>query len=239
MVLIRSCVFAAAFYGWTILLCILFLPGALVTGIMNTRLSSFWCRMSFALARRILHLDYEVRGLEHLPLGACILASKHQSAWDTLVFNILRSDTVLVVKQELFWIPMFGPLLRRSGMVGIDRSGKAATLRKLIEGCQERLAEGRPVVIFPEGTRTAPGTTARYLPGVAALYGACDAPVIPVAVNSGVLWPRRQFRKTPGTIVIEFLPPVPPGLPRKEFMARLQDSIETTSRRIEEEARRR
>jgi 1-acyl-sn-glycerol-3-phosphate acyltransferase len=184
-------------------------------------------------------IEFEVRGRENLPTnGPFIIASKHQSAWDTLIYNIIVLDCAYVVKRELFWFPFFGWFLRRVGMIGIDRKGGASTLKELVADCKACLAAGRSIVIFPQGTRTTPGSQNHYLPGVAALYTNCNVPVVPTALNSGMFWPRRTFLKYPGTVVIEFLPVIEPGLRRSEFSALLEKAIEPATTRIEEEARR-
>jgi len=191
------------------------------------------------IIRKIMGIEFDVRGRENLPAnGPFIIASKHQSAWDTLIYNIIVLDCAYVVKRELFSFPFFGWFLWRVGMIGIDRKGGASTLKQLVANCKARLAEGRSIIIFPQGTRTAPGTQNPYLPGIAALYAQCNVPVVPTALNSGMFWPRRTFLKYPGTIVIEFLPAIEPGLKRREFSARLEAAIEPATTRIEEEARR-
>jgi 1-acyl-sn-glycerol-3-phosphate acyltransferase len=191
------------------------------------------------IIRKIMGIEFDVRGRENLPTnGPFIIASKHQSAWDTLIYNIIVLDCAYVVKRELFSFPFFGWFLWRVGMIGIDRKGGASTLKQLVANCKARLAEGRSIIIFPQGTRTAPGTQNPYLPGIAALYAQCNVPVVPTALNSGMFWPRRTFLKYPGTIVIEFLPAIEPGLKRREFSARLEAAIEPATTRIEEEARR-
>ncbi len=184
-------------------------------------------------------IEYEIRGRENLPTdGPFIIASKHQSAWDTLIYNIIVLDCAYVVKRELFLFPFFGWFLWRVGMIGIDRKGGASTLKRLVASCKARLEVGRSIVIFPQGTRTPPSTKNPYLPGVAALYTQCNVPVVPTALNSGMFWPRRTFLKHPGTVVIEFLPAIEPGLRRREFSTLLEEAIESATTRIEEEAQR-
>jgi 1-acyl-sn-glycerol-3-phosphate acyltransferase len=195
-----------------------------------------------AAARFLVHglglgtVRYEVRGIENLPPGPFIIASKHQSAWDTLIYNKLFPDCAYVLKRELFWFPFFGWFLWRVGMVGIDRSGGAKTLKLLVRGVRDRLAEGRTIIIFPQGTRTAPGAERKYLPGVSAIYAQSGVPVVPVALNSGMFWPRRRFIKRSGTIVLEILPPIAPGLDRRSFDRTLRERIEPATRKLEAEA---
>ena len=183
-------------------------------------------------------IEYEIRGLEHLPkTGPFIVASKHQSAWDTLIYNIIILDCAYVVKRELFWFPFFGWFLRRVGMIGINREGGASTIKYLVAACKQRLAEGRSIIIFPQGTRTPPGATAPYLPGVSAIYSQCNAPVVPAALNSGLFWPRRSFVKRSGKIIVEFLPAIEPGHPRRAFAPQLEAAIEPATARLETEGR--
>lgn len=236
MATLRSTIFAVIFYSWSALLSPLYLPLMLGTRRFFWRCCLSWCRSCMGLIRLLLGISYEVRGREHIEGGPFIIASKHQSAWDTLVYNAILLDCAYVVKRELLWFPFFGWFLWRVGMIGIDRKGGASALKHLVADCKHRLAAGRSVIIFPQGTRTTPGASAPYLPGIAALYTQCNVAVVPAALNSGLFWPRRTFIKYPGRIVVEFQPPIEPGLPRREFAARLEESIETATRKIEGEA---
>ena len=195
-----------------------------------------WCRSCIWLIRFLLRINYEIRGLEYLTGEPVIIASKHQSAWETLVFNTIILDCAYVVKRELLWFPFFGWFLSRLGMIGIDRSGGASALKRLVADCKERLKSGRSIIIFPQGTRTPPGAEQLYLPGTAALYTQCKVPVVPTALNSGIFWPRRTLLKRPGTVIVEFLPPILPGMDRREFSQHLETEIETATMRIELEA---
>jgi 1-acyl-sn-glycerol-3-phosphate acyltransferase len=191
-----------------------------------------WARGVMALLARLVGLRHQVRGSGHLPTGPVVLAAKHQSAWDTVIFYLLFDGPVYVLKKELLAIPIAGWYLRRVGMVGVDRRGGAPALKAMIAGVEAALADGRAVVIFPEGTRTAPGERRPYYPGVAALYTRLGAPVVPVALNSGLFWPRRAFLKRPGRIALEFLPPMAPGLGRRAFTAELERRIEYACARL-------
>jgi len=236
MTAIRSCLFAVLFYGWSALLSPFYVPLMLLPRRMFWFMAWVWVRSCLMLVEHVAGISYEVRGREYLSPGPFIVASKHQSAWDTLIFNKLFEDCAYVLKRELFWFPFFGWFLWRVGMVGIDRSGGAKTLKLLIREVRDRLAEGRPVIIFPQGTRTPPGAERRYLPGVSALYTQCGVNVVPVALNSGMFWPRRRFLKRPGRIVLEILPPIEPGLDRHTFERVLRDRIEPATHALEAEA---
>jgi 1-acyl-sn-glycerol-3-phosphate acyltransferase len=187
------------------------------------------------LLRHLVGLDYEVRGRASMPPGPAIYAFKHQSAWETMVIHLLLPKAAIALKQELMRIPLFGWCLRRTGMIGIDRSGRTRALRSLVEGARAALARGVAVVIFPEGTRMPPGRNAPYHAGVAALYLQLERPVVPVVLNSGLFWGRRSFVKRPGRIVVEFLEPIAPGLERKAFMAELRRRLESAADRLIED----
>ena len=223
---VRGFAFNAAFYSWTVLILFAGVFTAAVSPTSVWATSRFWAHGALVLLRLIVGLRHEIRGRENMPDEPVMLAVKHQSAWETLALNIMLHDPVFVMKQELLQIPFFGWMLRRAGMISVDRAGGAATLRVMVAESRARLADGRPLVIFPEGTRTAPGEHHPYHPGVAALYMALGVPVVPVALNSGLFWPRRSMRLAGGTIIIEFLPPIQPGLPRRVFAAQLEATIE-------------
>ena len=196
------------------------------------RLGAVWVRGTLALLAILVGLRHRVVGLENRLPGAAIYAVKHQSTWDTLIFALLLDEPAYVLKRELMLVPFFGWLLGRAGMIPVDRAGKASALRRMMAAARAIAAAGRPLLIYPEGTRTAPGERRPYQPGVAALYGQLGLPVVPVAVNSGLFWGRRQFVKRPGTITVEFLPAIPPGRPRRAFMAELEDRLETACDRL-------
>lgn len=173
---------------------------------------------------------YEIRGT--LPTGPALIASKHQSMWDTIIFTAILNDPAMVLKAELLWIPYYGWFSKKANMIAIDRGAGASAIRRLSAQGKAALAANRQIVIFPEGTRAAPGAKLDYKPGVAALYRQLGVPCVPVAVNSGLYWPRRRFLRKPGTIVLEFLDPIAPGLDRQTFMAELETRIETATTRL-------
>lgn len=230
---LRSALFNLLAGAWTLLLMLAILPvGPFLGADGMRRYARFWMRGLQALLRLVVGLSYEVRGLENLPDRPVIIASKHQSAWETVFFHLVRVDTVIGLKHELTRIPLFGWYLMIARNIRIDRGGAAKALRSLTEGARRAVAEGCSILIFPEGTRTAPGAPPDYKPGVAALYKELDVPVVPVALNSGLFWGRQSFVKRPGTITVEFLPPIEPGLERKAFMALLEQRIETATDRL-------
>lgn len=226
----RSYVFNILFYAWTTILSIAAIPLLLAPPQYCRALGRFWVRTTFALLAVVVGLRYRVIGGEHVPDGPVIFASKHQSAWDTFAFPVILPHPVYVLKRELVRIPIWGWLLNRSGVIPINRAAGGGAVREMIRSARKVIP--RPIVIFPEGTRTAPGESRRYHPGVAALYRDLGIPVVPVALNSGLFWPRRSRPRRAGTITVEFLPPIPPGLDRQSFMTELKSRIEAASDRL-------
>ncbi|HXQ68222.1 MAG TPA: lysophospholipid acyltransferase family protein [Alphaproteobacteria bacterium] len=232
MTALRSLLFNLAFYGWTALACVVALPTlALPRGVL-VRLARLWARGIVLLLSALLELRHEVRGDIPHPKGGAIYAFKHQSAWDTLLLPLLLQDPAIVLKKELLLIPLFGWYLAKTGQIAIDRRGGAAALKRMVRAAKRCSQAGRPLVIFPEGTRTAPGQHRPYLPGVAALYGQLALPVVPVALNSGLFWPRRSFLKRPGLMTVEFLPAIEPGLSRQGFLDELERRTESACAKL-------
>ena len=172
--------------------------------------------------RVVCNIRVEFRGVEKIPTGPLIVASKHQSMWETLLLPGFFEAPFFVIKRQLNFIPLFGQYLIKTGMVAIDRSEGRRALLSVIRRAAEEVKHGRQFVIFPEGTRTAPGAPPHYKGGVGMVYTECGVPCLPVALNSGLFWPRRTFMRYPGTLVVEFLDPIPPGLKRDEFLARVE-----------------
>jgi len=228
----RAILFTVLFYTWTTLMALLVLPLLLGPPRLMLAHSRFWVRIALWLLRVTVGLTHEVRGREHITDGPALFAVKHQSAWDTLAVNLIIPDAAIVLKRELTWIPLFGWCLLRAHHIPIDRSGGMTALRNMIAVAKNRLSEGRSIVIFPEGTRVAPGTTKPYHAGIAALQSALHVPVVPVALNSGLFWPRRSLALRPGRIVIEILPALPASLPRREFVQALETAIESATNRL-------
>lgn len=236
MILLRAAAFNFAFYVSCLVIGIAVLPGIVLPSAFMQGVGTYWSRYSIWLLRVIVGTDWEVRGTENLPQGPAVFAVKHQSAWDTLFFPAYLGNPAMIAKKELRLIPFYGWYSWRAGTIWVDRKRGLSALRGLVHGARDALNAGRNIVVFPQGTRTRPGQDAAYQPGIAALYAGLDAPVVPVALNSGLYWPRRGFIKRPGTIVVEFLQPVPPGLARAAFQDSLRESIETATARLEDEA---
>ncbi len=236
MRLAKAVVFNLAFFAWTAALGTAGLPFLLTPRAATMRFGRFWAKSVLGLLRAVVGLDHEVRGLDRIPGSGCIIAMKHQSAWDTLILPVVLGDPAVVLKRELLLLPFFGWYAARAGSIAIDRKAGAGALRRMIASARPVAAAGRPIVIFPEGTRVAPGERLPYQPGVAALYQALGLPLVPAAVNSGLFWGRRSFVKRPGRIVLEFLDPIPPGWPRPRLMAELERRIETATSALLHEA---
>ena len=235
MLAIRSALFNILFIGWTIfLLSTLWLLMPIPK--QNFRKAvALWPHGSFPLMRYLLGLTFEQRGLENIPNEPVIYASKHQSAWDTMYFLWHHEDNAYVMKGELNRIPFWKWYMDKCQHVVVDRRGGTSAMREMISNTKSILADKRSVIIFPEGTRVAPGETRRYHPGIAALYSQTNATVIPVALNSGYFWGRRHFIKKPGVLTIQFLPPIPKNMERKAFMKELEIRIESATRKLENE----
>jgi 1-acyl-sn-glycerol-3-phosphate acyltransferase len=235
---LRALLFNIAFYIDTVVIGVLGLPFLLTPRRTAMRFGRFWAQTVLLLLKWTVGLDSEIRGREHIPPGGCLIAMKHQSMWDTLILPPLLGDPAVVIKRELQFVPIYGWYATRAGSIFIDRKGGAGALRRLVGAARRAIAAGRPVVIFPQGTRTASGLPLQdmpYQPGVAALYRELAVPLVPAAVNSGLYWGRRAFVKRRGRIILEFLPPIPPGLPRREVMSELETRIETATATLERE----
>lgn len=232
MIFLRSLLFQMLFYVWTALCAVLGAPFMLGPPLAMMRFGTEWSRVTLWLLRIGARLTHEVRGREHLPAGPALIAMKHQSAWETFAVPVLFPLAAMVIKRELGYVPFYGWYALKAGMIPIDRKGGAKALKRMVDACRDRLSQGRSIMIFPEGTRSAVGAPVHYQPGVAALYSALDVPLVPVAVNSGLFWQRRAFTKRPGRILVEILPAIPPGGERRAVLAELQERIEQATARL-------
>lgn len=236
MIVLRSVAFQLLFLAWTASICLLLLPAVAAPRPAVLALGRLWGRSVLWLLAHVVGLTWESRGRARSAPAAAIYAFKHQSAWETIAISVLLDDPAVVLKRELLSVPLFGWYLRRLRMIAVRRDGGAAALRRMIEAARAEAARGRPIVVFPEGTRTAPGARRPYHHGIAALYRELGAPVVPVALNSGSFWGRRALIKRPGRIAVEFLPPIPAGLSRRAFMTTLEERIETAAGRLAAES---
>ena len=234
---LRSFFFNISFY----LVLIIFLLGGLPAYLAPHRVAvaamQLWSKTCFVLLRLLAGISVEIRGRENLSPGALLVASKHQSLWETVALLSLFDDPAIVLKKELTYIPLFGWFALKLKLVTVDRSAGSKALRNLIQQAKRARDKNRQIIIFPEGTRKAPGAAPDYKPGVAALYKALQVPCLPIALNSGLYWPRRSFLRYPGTIIVEILPPIEAGGGRREFMRTLETAIEEATARLVLEGR--
>jgi 1-acyl-sn-glycerol-3-phosphate acyltransferase len=237
LILVRSIAFNLLFYLNTLIYLVIALPTFFMPYRAIIAVARSWGRTNLVLLRAVAGIDVEVRGRENIPKGPIIVASKHQSAWETFALLPLFDNPVFIVKRELLWIPIFGWLMIKGRMVPVDRSAGSQALVAMTDRARIELADNRQLIIFPEGTRRPAGAEPRYKFGVAHLYAAEGVPCVPVALNSGLFWPRRSIRRLPGTVVVEILDPIAPGGDKDAFFKRLQHDIETATARLIANAR--
>lgn len=236
MLALRSALFNVLFYT----LLIVIMVGGLPTMVMGYRavigLGRAWAKGSLWLLRVVCGTRVEFRGRANIPAEACLLAAKHQSLLEILALCSAFEDFTFVFKRELTHIPLFGWYLARSGQIAVDRGRGRAALDQVSRGARAVLDAGRQVFVFPEGTRRPPDAPASYKAGLSFIYSETGATCLPVAVNTGLFWPRRSFLRRPGTAVIEFLPVIGPGLSRDAFQSRMAGAIEGASLKLMAEA---
>lgn len=240
-IILRSIFFNIAFFGLTAMMALCMLPTVFMPRDKAMKIVSLWVKTVYLLERFFLNLDYEVRGRENLPQsGSFLVAAKHQSAYETMKLHILFEDPAIVLKRELLAIPVWGLFLKKIDPIAIDRSNREHAMKSLIAGALHVRDQGRPIVIFPQGTRVAPDATPDkkpYRAGIAKMAEAANLPIIPMALNTGLFWPRNSWFKRPGKIVFEFLPALPQGLPVTETMALLSEKLETASHALNADSR--
>lgn len=231
LVILRSALFNVLFYLNLFVHFIIAIPTLVMPRIAIIKVATFWGRTNNWLLR-LCGIKVEYRGLEKIPRGALLVASKHQSLWETFALLWLFSDPAFILKRELQWVPFFGWYAMKAGMIPVDRGRRGQALADMTERARIELARGRQIVIFPEGTRRAPGAEPNYKFGIVHLYGETGMTCLPIALNSGLFWPRRSFLRLPGTIVAEILDPIAPGLSKDEFAMRMQQDIEAATARL-------
>ena len=237
LVILRSIVFNLLFYLNLIVQLVFALPTLVMPRMAIVKVATNWGITNLWLLR-LCGIKVEYRGIEKIPPGPLLVASKHQSLWETFALLWLFSDPAFILKRELQWIPLFGWFAWKARMIPVDRGRRSQALAEMAERARGALDGGRQIVIFPEGTRRAPGAEPSYKYGIVHLYAETGIACLPIALNSGLFWPRRSFLRYPGTIVAEILDPIPPGLSRDEFKARLQETIETATARLVAEGER-
>jgi 1-acyl-sn-glycerol-3-phosphate acyltransferase len=238
VLVIRSLVFNLLFYLNLLVQIIAALPTLLMPRWGIIAVAMFWARTNLWLLRVICGIKAEFRGLEKIPPGPLLVSSKHQSLWETFALLLILPDAAYIMKRELLLIPFFGWYAWKAGMIPVDRSKGSQALVDMNARARRELARSRRIIIFPEGTRRPPGAEPRYKYGVVSLYSAMDVPCLPIALNSGLFWPRRSMRRYPGTIRVEVLDPIPPGLGKEVFFQRLQRDVEAATARLVAEGER-
>ncbi|MBU6475965.1 MAG: 1-acyl-sn-glycerol-3-phosphate acyltransferase, partial [Alphaproteobacteria bacterium] len=232
----RSLAFNLFFFAGSLACSVVLLPALLLPERKCAQVvSDFYGGYVAFIEKHIMGLRLDLKGLENVPAsGAYIIAAKHQSAFETLKLPYMRilGYPAIILKKELTRIPLWGWYPARMGQIAIDRGSAKEALDSIVSGCEKKLAEGRPVIIFPQGTRTAVGAKQPYKAGIAKVYRDVAVPVVPVALNSGVFWGKNAFFKKSGTVTFEFLPPIPSGLPPLQMMERLEKAIEEASDRL-------
>jgi 1-acyl-sn-glycerol-3-phosphate acyltransferase len=229
MTLLRGWLFVAFFYLALLGIGIVFtIPTLINRRAARAAARSFSAQVRWGL-RVIVGARVRIEGAENIPAGPVLVAAKHQSMLDAFAPFLVLRDPAFVLKRELLTMPIFGWFIARAGMIAIDRDGGAGALKDMLRAARLELKAGRPIVIFPEGTRQKIGAPRDYKPGVAALYRDLGAPCVPVACSTGLVWAPRGFRRWPGVATLQFLAPIPPGLPRAQFMTELETRIETAT----------
>jgi 1-acyl-sn-glycerol-3-phosphate acyltransferase len=238
LIFLRSLLYNVLFYLMLVLWQIIAIPTFLMPRWAILNIAKYWARSSIWLLRVICNTRVEFRGTEKIPKGPLIVASKHQSMWETFALMPLFEQPLYILKRDLTWIPFFGWYLIKADMIGIDRDAGARSLKDMARRAAEAVRRGRQLIIFPEGTRRPVDAEPQYKSGIGMIYVDCGVTCLPVALNSGLFWPRRTFMRYPGTLVVELLDPLPPGLSRKEFNTRIATGIEDATNRLVEVARR-
>jgi 1-acyl-sn-glycerol-3-phosphate acyltransferase len=228
MIMFRSWLYTILFLAWTLIGSIILLP-SLITPRAALGGIRVWTHVVMFLAKYVAGVTFRAEGKENIPSGPCIIAAQHQSSFETYRLFIEVDKPVFVLKRELIFIPFVGWYIQRAGLVPIDRGAGAKAMRKMLRAAEKAVADGAQVLIFPEGTRIAPGVQAPYRPGVVALYNHCKVPLVPMALNSGHFWGKTRVRKDPGEIVFKYLAPIEPGLGKQELLNTLRDRLEAAA----------
>ncbi|MFC0239043.1 lysophospholipid acyltransferase family protein [Rhodopseudomonas telluris] len=236
-IFIRSLIFNVLFYLLLVFWILVAIPTFLLPRRALIKVAKMWGQSSIWLMRVVCGTRVEFRGVEKIPAGPLIVAPKHQSMWETFALLQFFDAPLYILKRELTWIPFFGWFLIKADMIAINRQKGGRILMEMARRASEEVNRGRQLIIFPEGTRTAVGAPPHYKAGIAQIYADCNVPCLPVALNSGLFWPRRQFMRYPGTIMVEFLDPLPAGMSRRDFIDLVSEQIETASNRLIEAGR--
>ena len=228
--MIRSLIYYIIFSLNFLIFSIIFLPLFFLPRSMGLLVLTFWARVSQSILFYLCEVDFEVYGQEYIPKKRALIASKHQSTWETINFlHILDQPPVMILKKELLFIPFFGQYALKFGNIAINRKAGVSAIKDMVKKAKKSRDQNRSILIFPEGTRSAINSDPEYKRGILALYKNLKIPCVPVALNSGLFWPKNKLMKKPGKISVEFLKPIEPGLEDDEFMRQLQTRIEDTT----------
>lgn len=240
-ILIRSTLFNIFFFTLTPLMALCALPTIWMRRDRAMFIVHSWVKMVYLLERIFLNLDYEVRGMEHVPQETSFLvAAKHQSAYETMKLHILFGDPAIVLKRELLSIPLWGLFLAKIDPVAIDRGNREQAMKSLLASVKHVQDQGRPIVIFPQGTRVKTDVTATEKPykgGIARMQAASGLPIVPMALNTGLFWPKNSLIKRPGKVIFQFYPAIPAGKPADVLIKDLETIIETGTNALNAESR--
>ncbi len=233
MIILRSILFNIAFYINLIAMMVVMTPPYFLLPRKKAFwVAKTWVRMSHWLLAKIVGTTFEIEGMENMPEGSCIFAPKHQSFWDAYALLPLLDDPFYILKRELTWIPLFGWYLKKQRMVPVDRKARGKVMTVVMEKTKAEMQAGRQLIIYPEGTRRAPGAPPEYKYGIARLYRDLSVPVVPVVMHPGLFWPRRKFIRYPGHFKVQILPAIAPGMEPDAFLAHLIEVMETASDRL-------
>ena len=228
----RSLAFYTLLSLWTIFLGLIFLPLLFFPSKYLYQPTRIWIKIIFFLLKFTCNITHEIQGFENIPPHAVIIASKHQSAFETLALFYYIPNAIFIHKKQLFLIPVFGQYLKKINMISIDRDGRASTIRNMLKHAKNKILSGASIIIFPEGTRKNPGSTPDYKTGFIGLYKELNTEILPIAVNSGKFWPKNTIVKKAGHITIKILPLIKSGLDRKTVLSEVQERIERASNKL-------
>ena len=229
MLILKTIIFYIFLVIWTVLMGFICLPFLFLPSYLLKYPIKIWIKFIFILLYLICNIRHKIKGLENIPNESVLIASKHQSAFETFALYYYLSDCFFVHKRELFFIPIFGQYLFKTNMVAINRDGGTRAMRSMLQKVQSKLSSGSSIIIFPEGTRRLPGSKPDYKTGFIGIYNHTKKKIIPVALNSGLCWPKKSWVLRKGTITIKFLPAINEGLNKKDILNEVQNRIETAS----------
>ena len=229
---IRSILFYAFLSVWTIFMGIVCLPYLFISNAHIRKPINYWILGIFKLLEIFCNITHEIRGKENIPNHSVLIASKHQSAFETFALFFYLNNSIFIHKKQLFFIPIFGQYLKKTNMISINRSEGTAAMRKMLRKTRSKMAAGYSIIIFPEGTRKIPGDKPDYKTGFIGIYNETESEILPIAVNSGNYWPKHTFIKTSGKIIIEILKPIPAKLKKDEVLEKIESLIEEATNKI-------